>query len=122
MCSAGPGAAACCGYWPKDFDFRRYMAEAFSIIKGGRPVEVAIRFSPRQARWMRARKWHRTAHLQEELDGGLVLRLKIAESSEIKRWILQFGAEATVLKPASLRKEVEKELRGALGAYRRGDR
>jgi predicted DNA-binding transcriptional regulator YafY len=107
---------------PKDFDFRRYMAEAFSIIKGGRPVEVAIRFSPRQARWMRERKWHRTARVQEALDGGLVLRLKVAETSEIKRWVLQFGTEATVLNPASLRKQIEKELRSALAAYRREGR
>lgn len=106
----------------KDFDFRRYMSEAFSVIKGGRPVEVAIRFSPRQARWMRERKWHRTARVQEALDGGLVLRLKIAETSEIKRWALQFGSEATVLKPASLRKEIEKELRSALAGYRREGR
>lgn len=106
----------------KGFDFRRYMADAFAIIKGGHPVEVVIRFGPRQARWMRERKWHRSARVQEELDGGLTLRLKVAETAEIKRWVLQFGSEATVLKPGSLRKEVEQELRAALSAYRRTER
>ncbi len=107
---------------PADFDFRRYMEGAFSIIKGGRSVEVAVRFSPRQARWMRERKWHRSARVQEELDGGLILRLKVAETSEIRRWVLQFGSEATVLKPGSLRRDVEKELRAALLGYRRDER
>jgi predicted DNA-binding transcriptional regulator YafY len=107
---------------PKDFDFRRYMSDAFSVMKGGRPVEVAIRFAPRQARWMRERKWHRSARVQEELDGALILRLRVSETSEIKRWVLQFGSEATVLAPGSLRKEIERELRTALGGYRKVER
>lgn len=106
----------------KDFDFRRFMSDAFSVMKGGKPVEVAIRFAPRQARFMRERKWHKSARVQEELDGGLVLRMRVAETSEIKRWVLQFGAEATVLRPGSLRAEVERELRAALSSYRKAER
>jgi predicted DNA-binding transcriptional regulator YafY len=83
---------------------------------------VHVRFAPRQARWMRERKWHRSARIQEELDGGIVLRLKIAETSEIKRWVLQFGSEAEVLRPASLRRAIAEELAKAGARYepRRG--
>jgi predicted DNA-binding transcriptional regulator YafY len=102
---------------PRDFSFRRFMADAFAVQQGGRPVEVTIRFAPRQARWIRERKWHRTARIQEELDGGLGLRLRIAETSEIKRWVLQFGAEAEVLRPSSLRKAVAEELEAARKRY-----
>ena len=77
-----------------------------------------IRFAPRQARWIRERRWHKSARVQEELNGGLVLHLKIAETSEIKRWVLQFGAEAEVLKPASLRRAVAEELAAAAKPYR----
>ena len=52
------------------------MADAFGVEKGDPPVEVAIRFAPRQARWIRERKWHRSARVQEEINGGLVLRLQ----------------------------------------------
>jgi predicted DNA-binding transcriptional regulator YafY len=52
------------------------------------------------------------------LNGGLVLHLKIAETSEIKRWVLQFGSEAEVLKPASLRRAVMEELAVTTKAYR----
>ena len=76
-------------------------------------------FAPRQARWIRERKWHRSARVQEELDGALVLRLKVAETSELRRWILQFGSEAEVLSPASLRRAVGEELARAATAYRR---
>jgi predicted DNA-binding transcriptional regulator YafY len=102
---------------PRDFSFRKYMAGAFGVQHGGRPVEVHVRFAPRQARWIRERRWHRSARIQEELDGGLVLRLQIAETSEIKRWVLQFGSEAEVLRPASLRRAVAHELATAGKAY-----
>jgi len=103
---------------PRGFSFKGYMADAFGVQKGDKPVAVAIRFAPRQARWIRERRWHRSARVQEALNGGLVLHLKIAETSEIKRWVLQFGAEAEVLKPASLRRVVAQELAAAAKAYR----
>ncbi|HVO12372.1 MAG TPA: WYL domain-containing protein, partial [Vicinamibacteria bacterium] len=103
---------------PTGFSFRSYMADAFAVQKGEKPVGVAIRFAPRQARWIRERRWHPTARLQEQLDGGVVLHLRIAETSEIRRWVMQFGPEAEVLKPESLRKEVAKDLAAALAAYR----
>ena len=46
---------------PREFNFKKYAADAFAIEKGARPVEAAIRFAPRQARWIRERKWHATA-------------------------------------------------------------
>ncbi len=100
------------------------MADAFGVQKGEKPVAVSVRFAPRQARWIRERRWHKTARVQEQLDGGLVLHLKVAETSEIRRWVLQFGSEAEVLAPQSLRDVVAKELAAALGAYgpRRSDR
>jgi len=102
----------------RDFDFARYAAQAFSIEKGGKAVEVAIRFAPRQARWIRERKWHRTARMQEEIDGSLVLRLKVPITSELQRWVLQFGAEAEVVSPAALRRGVADQLQRALAGYR----
>jgi predicted DNA-binding transcriptional regulator YafY len=107
---------------PADFNFRRYMSDAFGLQKGGKAVSVAIRFAPRQARWIRERRWHRSARVQEGLDGSLVLSLKVAETSEIVRWVLQFGHEAEVLEPPSLRAAIAEELRSGLSAYERRPR
>ncbi len=103
---------------PPDFSFAKYMADAFGVQKGDKPVSVSIRFAPRQARWIRERRWHRSAKVQESLDGSLVLNLTIAETSEIVRWVLQFGSEAEVLEPPSLRAAVAEQLAASLAAYR----
>lgn len=60
------------------FRFEKYMSDVFGVEKGGRPMEVSIRFAPRQARWIRERKWHRSARIQESLDGGCVLTLRVS--------------------------------------------
>ncbi len=99
------------------FSFEDYTAGAFSIEKGTRPVTVAIRFAPRQARWIRERKWHPSARIQDRKDGGCVLRMEVAGLGEVRRWVMQFGAEAEVLQPASLRREVAAELCASLKSY-----
>jgi predicted DNA-binding transcriptional regulator YafY len=103
---------------PKDFDFRRYAAGAFAIEKGARPVQVAVRFAPRQARWIRDRRWHSTARIQDRLDGGCVLRFRAAGLDEVKRWVMQFGEQAEVLAPKNLRDDVAGSLDRAGSMYR----
>ena len=76
-------------------------------------MEVVIRFTPHQARWIRERKWHSTARVEGLLDGGCLLRLRVGGLGEVQRWVMQFGAEAEVLKPAGLRKRVRAELHRA---------
>jgi len=102
----------------KGFSFRKFMADAFALQKGEKAVTVQVRFAPRQARWIRERKWHRSAKVQEEMDGSIVLNLRIAETSEIVRWVMQFGSEAEVLAPATLRKAVRDEIARAAAIYR----
>jgi predicted DNA-binding transcriptional regulator YafY len=103
---------------PAEFDAARYLGEAFAIEKGGKPVEVTVRFGPRQARWIRERRWHTTARVQGAIDGGCVLRLRVPALGEVKRWVMQFGAEAEILSPASLRRQVREEMAAALSVYR----
>lgn len=103
---------------PASFDRDRYLADAFSIEKGARPVDVVVRFAPRQARWIRERRWHRSARIQNSLDGGCTLRLRVSGLGEVRRWVMQFGAEAEVLAPASLRREVAAALDEAGKLYR----
>lgn len=104
---------------PRDFDPPRYLREAFGIEKSGKAIAIAIRFGTRQARWIRERKWHHSARVEDLIDGGCVLRMEAQGLGEVKRWVMQFGAEAEVLKPVELRREVERELDAMRAAYGR---
>jgi len=90
---------------PASFDFEKFAESAFSMV-WGETQEVEIRFSKQQAPYIRERTWHSSQSLTNERNGSVVLRLKVADLGEVKRWLIGFGADATVLKPARLRRDI----------------
>jgi predicted DNA-binding transcriptional regulator YafY len=95
---------------PPDFNFEEFKQTAFSMI-WGEPQEVKIRFSPSQAPYIKERTWHASQQTESEPDGSLILSLKVGDLWEVKRWLIGFGAEAEVLLPLELRKEIADECR-----------
>ena len=93
---------------PSSFNFDKFSESAFGMI-GGEAQEVEIRFSKQQAPYIRERIWHPSQSVATERNGRIVLRLKVADLGEVKRWLIGFGAEALVLKPSSLRREIAAE-------------
>lgn len=51
-----------------------------------------------------------------------MLTVKVSGMGEMKRWVMQFGAEAEVLAPMGLWLEVGRELGAAAAAYRASGR
>lgn len=90
------------------FDFEKFSQSAFVMI-GGEAQEVEIRFSKHQAPYVRERTWHPSQSITDGRNGGIVLKLKVADLGEVKRWLIGFGADALVLKPSSLRREIAAE-------------
>lgn len=96
---------------PADFDGDALIAQGFHLRHGGTErVTVRVRFTPYQARWIREREYHPSQTVEALPEGGLLLSLSVAGTSEVKRWILSFGPEAEVLEPASLRAEIADDL------------
>jgi proteasome accessory factor B len=93
---------------PPDFNFEEFKKTAFNMI-WGEPQEVKIRFSPSQAPYIRERTWHPSQQIETECDGSIILTLRIADLDEVKRWLIGFGAEAGVLEPEELRKDISSE-------------
>lgn len=95
-----------------------YTRDRFLTERGsGEPVEVVLRFDAYQARWIRERTWHPSQSLEEQPDGGLVLRLRVSGEGDLLRWVLQYGRHVEVLQPTSLRERVSLELRAATEHY-----
>jgi predicted DNA-binding transcriptional regulator YafY len=99
------------GFSPESF-----IQDSFRIERG-EPRDVAIRFGPEQARYVRGRRWHPSQEIEELEDGGLVLRMRVGGLGEIKRWVLSFGAGAEVLGPEELVRDVRREVAGLAGRY-----
>ncbi|MFZ3278944.1 MAG: WYL domain-containing protein [Candidatus Sulfotelmatobacter sp.] len=103
---------------PDDFDFDKLTETAFNLI-WGEPQEVKIRFSHDQAPYVQERTWHPSQKIDKRPDGSIDLTMCVGNVWEIKRWLIGWGADARVLQPESLRKEITDEcvrlLRGSRG-------
>jgi predicted DNA-binding transcriptional regulator YafY len=98
---------------PPAFDFEAFKQTAFNMI-WGEPQEVKIKFSPTQATYIRERTWHQSQKIDQQKDGSVVLSLHVADLDEVKRWLIGFGSEATVLTPRGLRDEISDEAEALL--------
>ena len=99
-----------------DFSVKQYLSQKF-LRESGQVFNIAIRFDAHQARWIRERVWHETQTLENLSDGGVILRFRAGGMNEIKRWIMQYGAQAEVLEPPELREAVVKEVVGMARLY-----
>ena len=61
--------------------------------------------------------WHPSQELDEQADGSLVMRLRVAGEGDLVRWILQHGARVEVREPEWLRERVGEVLREAAARY-----
>ena len=93
---------------PASFDAEKYLAGAWGILRGDL-VNVRVVFARGLARYIRERVWHPSQKLRDLPDGRVEMTLHVADTLEVRRWILGFGSEAEVLAPASLREALRLE-------------
>jgi proteasome accessory factor B len=88
---------------PENFTVERYFAAALGVMNGTENHRVRIRFSPLAADHVRDRFWHESQEFVTLADGGLELRLQLADLLEVERLVLQWGGHAEAIEPAELR-------------------
>jgi predicted DNA-binding transcriptional regulator YafY len=76
---------------------------------GGEAQGVEIKFSKQQAPYVRERTWRASQSIETKPNGSVILRLRVTDLREVKRWLIGFGADTLVLKPAELRHEIASE-------------
>ena len=104
---------------PADFDPISYLKNSWQIMTGEEPVEVILRFIREAAVYVRERIWHASQIIDSHPDGGLTLRLCIAEPREMLPWIRSWGPQVEVIAPDWLRERVAEELRKGAEMYSR---
>lgn len=101
-----------------DFDGEEWVRASFVTESSGAPQNIAIRFDEYQARYIRERRFHQTQTLEEQSDGGVILRFESSGLGEIQRWVLGYGAHAEVLSPPELRHNVQAEIEKMRAIYK----
>ena len=90
---------------PRGFSLDRYLRNAWHLIpEPGPDREVVVRFSKRVAQNVAEVAWHKTQRLEFNDDGTLDFKVTVSGLGEISWWILGYGDQAEVIRPAELRK------------------
>jgi predicted DNA-binding transcriptional regulator YafY len=82
---------------------------------------VRIAFHGSSAHAIAEREWHPSQRIETRRNGTIVLSLQVADTLELRRWILGFGSEAEVLEPRKLRDEIRDEVQTLLDQLERWD-
>jgi len=88
------------------WDVHDYLGRAWSMIPEGRIYNVKLRFSPKVARNVAEVHWHQTQEISFNEDGSLEVEFRVDGLGEIRWWILGYGDQVEVLRPAALRKRI----------------
>jgi predicted DNA-binding transcriptional regulator YafY len=96
------------------FSLEKRLKGSFGVQSGQGEFNIVIRFNKRVADYVREKKWHSSQRLREIKGGGVELSMSLSSLSEVERWILSWGADATVVRPAELAKSVRQAARRIL--------
>lgn len=89
-----------------------------SMPEDGRLESIRLRFSPRQAPYIRTKPLHHSQReLAKDADGWSVFELRLIPNYELESLLLSFGERMEVLAPASLREKLARRLREAAARY-----
>lgn len=85
--------------------------ETFSRRRTGKAqniqtMEIRIRFEPGAVRWVQERQHYGFQREESPTPKGVIMLYRVHDMSEIKPWILSWGAAAEVLTPGALRKDL----------------
>lgn len=90
------------------FNAEEYLKDSWGIIQG-ELVTVKVIFSRSVARYILDRLWHPSQKLNSLPDGRLEVTMRVADTLEVRQWILGYGPNAEVVEPAALRDALRQE-------------
>ena len=87
---------------PKKFNLSEHLKGSLTVFKGDADYEIVVDFDSWGADLIRGRKWHASQEITELPKRQLRLRLRLNSIEEAERWVLSWGAHATVVRPQTL--------------------
>ena len=100
---------------PADFDLQAFASQSFGIYQD-EIEDVVLKVTPEGAAEARAWRWHPTQTLEDQADGGVVVRFRASGMRELAWHLFSWGEQVAIVAPARLRAV----MKGELEAARRG--
>lgn len=104
---------------PQEFDLAEWLEHSFGVFRSGSTElqTIRIHFTRDVARYVQESRWHGSQKLTPQPDGSLIAEFSLPDTQEIKRWIMSFRANATVLEPQELVEAIQQDLQNMLRLY-----
>ena len=93
------------------------LDRAWGVITDQEEVQVELRFDAAIAPLVTETTWHPSEHVERLENGDVLWCGRVPGTLEIRRWILEWGAQVEVLTPPELRQEIAAIYRAAAGRY-----
>ena len=96
-------------------DIKEYFNNALGIFVGDNiDIELFIRHS--YAQGFKEVQWFENEKINE-VEDGIIYKAKVQKGKQLINWILQMGSNCIVIKPESLKNEIEEECKKILANY-----
>lgn len=105
---------------PKGFELTAYLASGqmgFVGLGSTEPIDVVLRFQREAGEHLYDTPLAANQTLVECADGRLELRAAVADSLQLRWWLLGFGEKVEVISPPGLRSELRDRLKVAASLY-----
>ena len=91
------------------FDLEKHLRGSLSVFVGQPEddFDVVIEFDAWAADVLRGRRWHWSQSIDELPHGQVRMRMRLNNLEEVERWVLSWGAHATVIAPVALAQRIE---------------
>jgi proteasome accessory factor B len=106
---------------PPDFDVRKMPRRPPWLWEGDEPVEVEIAFSSKVA-WQVEKSHGECGRFEMLVDGGGRLTVAATNPDALIAWCLSFGADAWIVRPERLARELVSRVRRMLARHGQGGR
>ena len=102
---------------PKGFDIDAFIAREFGIRLGVEPLKLVLRVRGTLAAYLQETPIAKGQKLQALDNDWTELRVKVADTQQLRNWLLSLGAQAVVVAPAPLREELRQIVQELAARY-----
>lgn len=92
---------------PVGFDFRKYTDRELNFPEGEKPFRLELKLAAEIAVHLSETPLSEDQEMIEKADGRVLVRATVADTAQLRWWLLGFGSQVEVLKPKKLRKEFQ---------------